>query len=152
MKAAGVFQPYSPPRRIISPKSGEPIKLLGHADEIDILGEAREEVRHFCAELLEAASQIGLKINEGKTEYLVMTRDPQDEDPLEIGNVRFDGRRLRLTMIPTTRSMRGSRVETVAFKPLAISSATSPCFAVPNELFTTSFYAPLFCTVVRPGP
>lgn len=33
--------------------------------------------------------RVGIEVNEGKTEYLVMTRDRQDEAPLDVGDLRF---------------------------------------------------------------
>ena len=68
---------------------GRPIKDLGYADDLDLLGETREEVRRLCGELLVTARRVGLEINEGKTEYLVMSRNRQDEAPLDVGDMRF---------------------------------------------------------------
>jgi len=66
------------------------IKELGYADDLDLLGETRDDVRRLCGELLETASRVGLEVNEGKTEYLVMTEERTDEDPLDVGDLRFE--------------------------------------------------------------
>ena len=70
---------------------GGPIKTLGYADDLDNLGDTREDVRRCCGELLAAAKRVGLEVNESKTEYLVMSRDRQaeDENPLEVDGLHF---------------------------------------------------------------
>ena len=68
---------------------GGRIKGLGYADDLDLLGESREDVRRLCAELLIQARRVGLEVNEEKTEYLVMARNRQDEAPLEVDGLSF---------------------------------------------------------------
>ena len=68
---------------------GGRIPDLGYADDIDILGETRDDVRRLGGVLFETASRVGLEVNEGKTEYLECSRNVQDELPLDIGGLRF---------------------------------------------------------------
>ena len=65
------------------------IKNQGYADDINLLGETREDVRRLCGELLIMARRVGLEVNEDKTEYLVMSRNRVDEGPLEVDGMRF---------------------------------------------------------------
>ena len=69
---------------------GGPIKNLGYADDLDLMGESREEVRRFCSQLLVTARRVGLEVNAEKTEYLVLSRLRRDDAPLEVDGLRFN--------------------------------------------------------------
>ena len=56
----------------LSPQNKAFFKNPDYADDIDILGENRDDVRRLCGELLITARRVGLKVNEEKTEYFVI--------------------------------------------------------------------------------
>ncbi|VVC40817.1 Reverse transcriptase domain [Cinara cedri] len=50
------------------------IGLLAYSDDIAIIGDNIEIVKIHCKKLMDAASKVGLRINDGKTEYMKLNR------------------------------------------------------------------------------
>lgn len=47
------------------------IQILAYADDVDIIGRSRKDVERMYMELQRKFAKLGLKINSGKTKYLV---------------------------------------------------------------------------------
>jgi len=50
------------------------IGLLAYADDIATIGDNIEIIKKNCKKLMEAASKVGLVINDEKTEYMKLSR------------------------------------------------------------------------------
>lgn len=46
-------------------------QILGYADDLDLIGRTKEDVKTLFGQIEETASSIGLKVNEDKTKYLL---------------------------------------------------------------------------------
>lgn len=63
---------------------------LYYADDIVILGESQDQKISSTLKLVEASQRIGLKINEDKTKYMIMTRRLINKQNINIGQYTFE--------------------------------------------------------------
>ncbi|CAD7087998.1 unnamed protein product [Hermetia illucens] len=56
-------------------------QLLAYADDIDIMGRTTRDVQTAFIQIEQAARDLGLHINEGKTKYMVATSAPKTNQP-----------------------------------------------------------------------
>ncbi|KAF0753777.1 ribosome biogenesis protein TSR3 isoform X1 [Aphis craccivora] len=54
------------------------INILAYADDIAILGDTEETVKQVCRKLIMMASKVSLEINDGKTEYMILSRQDRE--------------------------------------------------------------------------
>ncbi|KAL4149355.1 hypothetical protein QTP88_003317 [Uroleucon formosanum] len=54
------------------------INILAYADHIAILGDTEETVRQVCRKLIMMVSKVGLEVNDGKTEYMILSRQNKE--------------------------------------------------------------------------
>lgn len=66
------------------------VQLLAFADDIDIIGRTKQAVVEAFTSLENAASRMGLTINEDKTKYMISTNKTINRDPLKINNYTFE--------------------------------------------------------------
>jgi hypothetical protein len=70
------------------------IQLLGFADDIDIIGRSVRAVKDAFIKLEKEASRIGLRVNEDKTKFLMVSPSPRTRElvgtRLEVGDKRFE--------------------------------------------------------------
>jgi hypothetical protein len=52
-------------------------QLLAYADDIALIARRLPDLKEFFIRLKEAAKEAGLEVNEGKTNYLVVSRSPR---------------------------------------------------------------------------
>ncbi|VVC36480.1 Reverse transcriptase domain [Cinara cedri] len=68
------------------------IGLLAYADDLAILGNNLDTVKQNCRKLINVAGKCGLKINDKKTEYVIIGRRSREYQPgefMEIDNHKF---------------------------------------------------------------
>lgn len=61
------------------------MKILAYADNVVILGNSRQEVIHTMKKLIKSSRNMGLKINEAKSKYMLMTRHMPIKKNLTVG-------------------------------------------------------------------
>jgi hypothetical protein len=68
------------------------VQLLAHTDNIDIIARTQAALKEACISLERAAGEMGLKINEEKTNCLTMRVNKSKNQPknLQIGNLKFE--------------------------------------------------------------
>lgn len=68
-------------------------QILAYADDIDIIGRAKRELEQQFLAIEEAAGRMGLRVNEGKTQYMLSSRRDANHRELgpnvSIGNYNF---------------------------------------------------------------
>lgn len=69
---------------------GQRLKCLAFADDIALLAEKETDLVVLAKTLTEAASQIGLQINTDKTKYMIMSREVQLSEAIDIGETRYE--------------------------------------------------------------
>ena len=78
-------------RNIIYTKSSQ---ILGYADDLDVIGRTTKDVADNFLAIERAAEDVGLKINEDKTKYLLSSRRENSHNRIgqniSIGNHRFE--------------------------------------------------------------
>lgn len=57
-------------------------QILGYADDIDIIGRKKEDVEKSFVELERTAGRIGLKINSGKTKYMLASKNSSTQQTM----------------------------------------------------------------------
>jgi exonuclease III len=68
------------------------INILAYADDIALLGKNKEMIIQMGKSLIKIAEKVGLKINEEKTEYMVVSRENRNrvqEEVIEVEEYRF---------------------------------------------------------------
>jgi len=63
--------------------------ILAYADDIVIIGSSRIDVEMRAADLIKAAEPIGLKVNQEKTKYLVVSREERALDDMLVDGYVF---------------------------------------------------------------
>jgi len=56
------------------PLQGSSVALLAYADDLVLMDKSHDGLRSLCGRLEEASKKVGLRINEDKTEYMVVGR------------------------------------------------------------------------------
>ena len=69
-------------------------KMLGYADDIDIIGENEQKTLEILTHLKEKAQQMGLVINQDKTEYMVISREGTTKNS---GHMQIDNMTIKRT-------------------------------------------------------
>jgi len=71
--------------------------ILAYADDIVVMGNTRIEVTAKTDDLLKAAKFMGLKVNQDKTKYMVVSRENEVVADLSVGGVHFpSGKRFQI--------------------------------------------------------
>jgi hypothetical protein len=66
------------------------LQILAYADDIDIIGRTERAVREASENFERTARQMGLRVNEGKTEYMEVTTRPTNQKVLKVKNYEFE--------------------------------------------------------------
>lgn len=69
-------------------------RLLGYADDIDIIGENEQKTLEILTHLTEKAQKMGLVINQDKTEYMVVSREGTAKNS---GHIQIDNMTIKRT-------------------------------------------------------
>ncbi|KAL4131895.1 hypothetical protein QTP88_009130 [Uroleucon formosanum] len=64
--------------------------MLAYADDIVLMGETKEEIINSTSKLINVSKGIGLRVNEGKTKYMVVSRRPPNIDSIVVDNYKFE--------------------------------------------------------------
>jgi hypothetical protein len=66
------------------------VQILAYADDIDIIGRSERAVREAFENLERTAQEMGLRVNEGQTEYMEVTTRPTNRKVLRVKNYEFE--------------------------------------------------------------
>jgi hypothetical protein len=66
------------------------VQILVYTDDIDIIGRTERAVREAFENLERTASEMGLRVNEGKTKYMEVTTRPANQKVLKVKNCEFE--------------------------------------------------------------
>lgn len=69
---------------------GEIEVIFANADDVVIFGNTREEGVQTTIKFLEAANTLGLEVNQGKTKYMSISRNDNDNLSLQVGSYLFE--------------------------------------------------------------
>jgi len=64
--------------------------LSAYADDIVILGESKAELTTSTLNLLKNSEKMGLRVNEIKTKFMIVTRKPTIMQSLRVGKYLFE--------------------------------------------------------------
>lgn len=64
--------------------------MLAYADDIMVMGETKEEVTNVTSKLINEIKGMGLHVNEEKTKYMVVSRNPPNIDSIGVDNYKFE--------------------------------------------------------------
>jgi len=59
----------------IKMENGQKMVLVGYADDVIIMAEYEEDLKRITSKLIEEGEKIELKVNEGKTKYMITPRN-----------------------------------------------------------------------------
>lgn len=68
------------------------IQILAYADDVVVISRSVQDMRIAVQQLIEEGNKVGLKINEGKSKYMIATRDNnrwRNVDNIQIGTYSF---------------------------------------------------------------
>lgn len=71
-------------------KNDQQLVVAGYADDIIIMAENEEDLKRTTSKLIEEGEKIGLMVNEGKTKYMLVTRNDHETMNLEVNNHIFE--------------------------------------------------------------
>lgn len=131
---------------------GDEVKLLAFADDIVVLAEEEEELKRTAKVLIEEAQRVGLRINQDKTECMIVTRHNKEETEGVLAIEDMEFRKTRsFKYLGSTVNTNNNMEEEVMNR---IKSAERCLFSV-NKLFTSRLLTKttklrIYKTIVRP--